>query len=84
MTEQPTTVENAAVVLDRLRKPRAFKVGQRVKYIPLHAHGDATHPDCEIGEVTHINNAGVFVRFTEPHVRHWPQCCDPSSLVRVQ
>lgn len=81
--EHPEAAEYAVLAAERARET-TFAPGDRVKYIPLHAHGDATHPDCEIGEVTHINNAGVFVRFTEPHVRHWPQCCDPSSLVRVQ
>jgi len=38
--------------------------GSRVTYVPHHAHGDITHPDCEHGKVTSINEAGtVFVRF---------------------
>jgi hypothetical protein len=38
--------------------------GSRVIYVPRHAHEDITHPDCEHGKVSSINEAGtVFVRF---------------------
>lgn len=63
--------------------PPTFVPGARVKYVPIHAHGDESHPDCEIGEVTLVNDFGVFVLFTEPKPRHWPQCCYPETLVHI-
>jgi hypothetical protein len=46
----------------------AYARGQRVKYIPQHAHGDATHPDCETGVVSAISRDGrtVFVKYDRP------------------
>lgn len=35
----------------------------RVKYIPGHANGDETHPDCECGVVSSINDKYVFVKY---------------------
>lgn len=35
-----------------------LKVGQRVRYIPGHAHGDPEHPDCEDGIVRSFNPSG--------------------------
>jgi len=40
-----------------------FNVGDRVLYIPGHAHGDRHHPDCEVGVVTSKNDHFVFVRY---------------------
>lgn len=83
--EHPEAVEYEAAALELARAAApAFKVDDRVKYVPLHAHGDPNHSDCEIGTVTLVNAAGVFVRFTHPHVRHWPQCCCPESLVHTR
>lgn len=31
--------------------PRVRDIGRRVVYIPLHAHGDHWHPDCEHGRI---------------------------------
>jgi hypothetical protein len=82
--EHPEAVEYSAAAPDLQRAAAAvFKSGDRVKYVPHHAHGDAQHPDCEIGDVEKVTEAGVFVRFTHPHVRHWPQCCDPETLVHT-
>jgi hypothetical protein len=75
-------VTNEQLQAGRMPAP-TFVPGQRVKYVPLHAHGNQSHPDCEVGEVTLVNGAGVFVRFTEPKARHWPQCCDPETLVHT-
>ena len=36
-------------------------IGQRVRYIPSHARGDAFHKDCEDGIVRNINDKFVFV-----------------------
>lgn len=52
-----------------------FKAGDRVAYVPNHAHGDITHPDVERGVVTSTNPYFVFVRYgnevgakaTSPH-----------------
>jgi hypothetical protein len=43
---------------------KKFEIGDAVIYVPLHAHGDLTHPDVEHGVVTSTNSAGtIFVRF---------------------
>lgn len=45
-----------------------MKVGDRVAYIPLHAGGDLSHPDVEMGTITSIGQVYVFVRFdTQPN-----------------
>ena len=40
-----------------------FHPGDRVLYVPNHAQGDTTHPDCERGVVTSTNEVNVFVRY---------------------
>ena len=40
-----------------------MKPGNRVAYVPLHAAGDITHPDVELGTITSIGMVCVFVRF---------------------
>ena len=40
-----------------------FKHGDRVKYIPNHANGDASHPDCQYGVVSSTNESFVFVKY---------------------
>ncbi len=40
-----------------------FHPGDRVLYVPNHAHGDAKHPDCERGIVSSTNEVNVFVRY---------------------
>lgn len=37
--------------------------GDRVRYVPSHAHGDAGHSDCEDGTITSFGRTAVFVRF---------------------
>lgn len=65
-----------------------FKEGQRVRYVPGHAHGDKGHPDCEDGTVSHSNSAAVFVKFNK-HVGRFgwewapSKACDPDSLVAI-
>lgn len=54
-----------------------FKVGQHVRYVPYHAHGDVTHEDCENGVVTSISEHYVFVRFKG----ETGQGCNPDQLV---
>lgn len=66
---------------------RPFKPGDRVIYVPLHAHGERSHPDCEHGKVSSLNErtGDVFVKFDGAVGRlGWDgataQCCDPESL----
>lgn len=35
-----------------------IRIGQRVRYVPAHAHGDENHPDCESGIVRSFNMSG--------------------------
>ena len=54
--------------------PKRFAPGEHVRYVPYHANGDASHPDCENGVVTSIRTHSpvdgkpldepiIFVRF---------------------
>lgn len=38
-------------------------IGSKVTYVPKHAHGDASHPDCEGGRIKSWNEGGVFVDY---------------------
>jgi len=64
-----------------------FTPGDRVIYVPMHAHGNRTHADCERGKVSSVNDAGtVFVRFDRSVARlGWDgatsQGCYPDTLV---
>lgn len=40
-----------------------FQPGQRVMYVPNHAHDDLNHPDIELGTITRINKETIFVQF---------------------
>ena len=55
-----------------------FSVGQQVRYVPYHAHGDCQHPDCEDGRVTSKNAVYVFVRFKG---KVFAQACSPDQLL---
>lgn len=62
--------------------------GQRVAYVPLHAHGDRNHPDVETGTVSSTNAKNAFVRFDRQVSKlGWEgatsQSCDPSDLVLI-
>jgi len=37
--------------------------GSKVTYIPLHAEGDASHPDCQGGTISSWNERYVFVNY---------------------
>jgi len=54
-----------------------FEAGEHVRWVPEHAKGNASHPDCENGVVTSTNDKWVFVRFTGST----SQACHPSQLV---
>jgi len=57
-----------------------FTAGERVLYVPNHAHGDRNHPDCERGVVTSTNRVNVFVRYGNGiH----SQATSPEDLVRL-
>ena len=55
-----------------------FHEGQRVRYVPMHAHGNFNHVDCEDGVVTSINRQFVFVRYDG---RHGSQATLPTDLM---
>ena len=38
----------------------------RVLYIPTHVNGDQTHPDCEPGVVSSVNDLYAFVKYDTP------------------
>ena len=44
--------------------------GMQVLYIPPHAQGDKTHPDCQRGIVTSKNATEVFVRYGNDRHSH--------------
>ena len=58
-----------------------FRRGDHVKYIPLHANGDARHKDCQTGVVTSVNEDFVFVKFYL-EAPHGVACC-PRLLIKV-
>lgn len=51
-------------------------IGSPVTYIPPHANGDITHPDCERGCISSYNESYVFVRFNSPN----GQACKTENL----
>ena len=54
--------EEQAMTLDEITE------GMRVLYIPRHAQGQRTHPDCVRGVVTAKDETSVFVRYgTDRH-----------------
>lgn len=40
-----------------------YKHGDKVLYVPNHANGDITHPDCQKGIVSSTNEHFVFVKY---------------------
>jgi hypothetical protein len=59
-----------------------FKPGDKVRYIPNHAHGKINHPDCEDGIVSSINEVNVFVRYYDySGLKTTAQATDPDNLV---
>lgn len=75
------------MTIQELRE-RGAKTRTRVRYVPFHAHGDRTHPDCEDGSISTFNDNTVFVKFDKKLVRHgWDgttsEACDPESLILI-
>jgi hypothetical protein len=56
-----------------------FKQGDRVRYVPYHAHGNVRHHDCENGIVTSVSDSVVFVRFKG----ETSEGCKPDQLVKA-
>ena len=44
-------------------KLREDYVGAKVTYIPNHAEGNASHPDCEGGTISSWNDSFIFVNY---------------------
>jgi hypothetical protein len=62
--------------------------GQRVAYVPTHAHGNLQHKDVEVGTVSSKNARFVFVKCDKQLLKFgWDgttsQSCDPADLVAV-
>lgn len=53
-------------------KLKSIHEGKRVLYVPMHAHDDTSHPDCEHGVVTSWRGDTVFVRYTNRDVSVQP------------
>ena len=67
--------------------PGDFKKGQRVRYVPRHAHGDENHEDCQEGAVSSTNDRWVFVKYDNLDCRmitgdepYTAQATDPNDL----
>lgn len=63
-----------------------FATGERVLYVPSHAHGDAKHPDCERGLVSSANDFNVFVRYynrKSGELSHRGQATRPDDLIKL-
>lgn len=41
-----------------------YPEGRSVRYVPYHAEGNASHPDCENGIVSSVRAPRIFVRFS--------------------
>ena len=44
-------------------KLREDYIGAKVTYIPNHAKGNASHPDCEGGTISSWNDSFIFVNY---------------------
>lgn len=48
---------------------KTFMLNDKVLYIPNHAFGDSSHPDCERGVVTSMrSDGGIWVRYERQHI----------------
>jgi hypothetical protein len=66
--------------VDRNGRTVTVKVGDGVRYIPLHAHGDLSHKDVEYGQVTSWNKRNIFVRYRKQHPSAPGQATNPNDL----
>lgn len=65
-----------------------IKPQMRVVYVPMHAHGDLNHPDCEQGIVSSVGEKNVHVKFDKQLEKFgWAgttsQSCSPEDLRKV-
>jgi len=51
------------------RELKPSDVGSKVTYVPRHADGDASHPDCEGGTIMSWNHVGVMVDYVRNKCR---------------
>jgi len=59
-----------------------FEPGDAVRYIPGHAKGNPSHPDCENGIVSSKNDVNVFVRYFGKYgLRPTGQATSPGDLI---
>jgi hypothetical protein len=58
-----------------------YRQGDVVRYIPMHAHGNASHPDAETGTVSSTNANYVFVRFG---ANETGKACKPEQLLLMR
>lgn len=64
-------------------KTTDFEPGDKVRYVPNHAHGNVNHPDCEDGIVSSTNDVNVFVRYYYHAVlKDTAQSTSPEDLVK--
>ena len=62
------------------KKASDFTVGDPVTYVPNHANGDASHPDCKEGHVSTIKEGvedKIWVRFKAA----CGACCDIKNVL---
>ena len=55
--------ERDSELMKRRSNVSDFKHGDKVRYVPSHAHGDAKHKDCQNGVVSSTNEKWVFVKY---------------------
>ncbi len=62
------------------------KPGMNVRYIPTHAGKDITHPDCENGIVSSVNEFCVFVKYVNKYgnLGYTAQSTRPEDLVHFE
>lgn len=61
-----------------------FAPGDKVKYVPYHAHGNIAHPDCEHGIVTSTNEEFVFARYYRNGIlQHTAESTYPRDLIKT-
>lgn len=71
-----------------MKTTKDFAPDDRVLFMPLHAHENKHHPDCEKGTVHSINDRFVFVRFDGQvsklgYEQTTSQACGPNDLTVI-
>lgn len=63
-----------------------FGPGNEVRYLPMWVNEDASHPDCQNGVVSHINERFVFVRYYDKETGDLdlrPKTTRPEDLINM-